>query len=138
MDYDFLCRLLNHASVVYTDTTVARFRIHHHSKTTRQAGVGFLLENAKVSRRYWHLLPPGEMESCKRGLTRRLTRRAVRQLLYLRPGAFLLLLRTSLQVGRRETLWNMVREAVRPGEIWAALKRLRHASRLATGEENDH
>lgn len=124
MDYDYLCRLLTQTAAVYTHSTVARFRIHGRSKTTTQAGVGFLLENAAVSRRYWHLLSPEEQAGCKRGLTRRLVRRAVRQMVYLRPGAGLSLLRASLAIGGQETLGAVVHGITHPGNFWAAMRRL--------------
>jgi glycosyltransferase involved in cell wall biosynthesis len=116
MDYDLLCRLLLHTSAVYTGTTVARFRIHGASKTTTQAGVGFLLENARVSRRYWHLLSPLDRAGCERGLTRRLVRRAARQLLSGRPRACLSLLRAAWDVSRQETMRNILVEAVCLGQ----------------------
>jgi len=103
MDYDLLCRLLSRTPVLYTGTVVARFRIHPTSKTTAQAGLGFLLENTAVSRRYWHLLSADERTDCERGLTRRLVRRAGRMLLWRRPANAACLLRAAWEVDKRWT-----------------------------------
>ncbi len=115
MDYDLLCRMLPLAPVVYTHTVVARFRVHAASKTTTQAGVGFLLENSLVSRRYWHLLPPQERADCERGLTRRLVRRAGRMLLRRQPSAALRLLRASWKVSQPETMCNLFSQVITLG-----------------------
>jgi glycosyltransferase involved in cell wall biosynthesis len=115
MDYDLLCRLLVHASVTYVDSVVVKFRIHPMSKTTIQAGVGFLLENTQVSQRYWHLLSSENRAGCERGLTRRLVRRAARQLLYAHLTKCLLLLKTSWNVSKAETIRNLAVEIVHLG-----------------------
>ena len=115
MDYDLLCRLLSHTPVTYTESVVARFRVHSTSKTTTQAGVGFLVENTQVSQRYWHLLSPEDRADCEHGLTRRLVRRAARQLLRGRLSQCGLLLKTSWAVSRTETVRNLVTEVARFG-----------------------
>jgi hypothetical protein len=104
MDFDLLCRVLQHSSAAATGSVVARFRIHSASKTASEAGVGFLLENTEVSHRYWHLLPEHSRAGCERGLSRRLIRRAARQLGVLRPAACRRLLAASWRLSRRETL----------------------------------
>jgi glycosyltransferase involved in cell wall biosynthesis len=104
MDLDLLCRLLQHCSVVPTGTEVTRFRIHPASKTTTQAGAGFLLENSEVSRRYWHLLPDHRRAGCERGLSRRLIRRAARQLSRLRLATCWRLVAASWRLSKWESL----------------------------------
>jgi glycosyltransferase involved in cell wall biosynthesis len=104
MDFDLLCRLLTRTSVATTDSEVTRFRLHPASKTTSQAGVAFLLENSAVSRRYWHLLPDHKRATCERGLSRRLIRRAFRQLSRLRLAACWRLVAASWRLSRWETL----------------------------------
>ena len=84
-------------------------------KTTTQAGVGFLVENTQVSQRYWHLLSPEDRADCEHGLTRRLVRRAARQLLRGRLSQCGLLLKTSWAVSRTETVRNLLTEVARFG-----------------------
>lgn len=116
MDYDLLCRLLVHASVTHVDQVLAKFRLHGTSKTTTQAGVGFLLENALVSQRYRHLLAPEDRAGCERGLTRRLVRRAGRKfLLELRPAQGISLLRAAWGVNRSATVNNLLSEIIHLG-----------------------
>jgi len=55
MDYDLLCRLLQHCSVAYVDQSLATFRLHDASKTSTILDRCFI-ETSRVSRRYWHLL----------------------------------------------------------------------------------
>ncbi len=107
MDYDLLCRLLARVPVIYLGIVVAHFRVHATSKTTTQAGVGFLLENVEVSRRYWHLLPPTRRADCEQGVTRRLVRRAGRMILWKRPAVAFRLLRTSWGISHRWTLRHL-------------------------------
>lgn len=110
MDFDLLCRLLVHAPVTYVDSVLTRFRVHPASKTTTQAGVGFLIENTIVSRRYWHLLSPEDRRGCEQGITRRLVRRAGRQLVHARITKCGQLLRMSWQIGRMQTIKTLARE----------------------------
>ncbi|MBN1815503.1 MAG: glycosyltransferase [Anaerolineae bacterium] len=112
MDFDLLCRLLVHVPVTYVDSVLTRFRIHTTSKTSTQAGAGFLLENTIVSRRYWHLLPARGRLSYEKGLTRRLVRRAGRQLTYGQLAKCWQLLRMSWQISRKQTLITILRELV--------------------------
>jgi glycosyltransferase involved in cell wall biosynthesis len=124
MDYDLLCRLLAHVSVTYVDAVVAKFRVHTTSKTTTQAGVGFLLENTLVSRRYWHLLAPEARKTSARGLTRRLVRRSIRQLIYTRLSKSLQLLKASWHISRIETVRNLFQEAIHLGRTQGPATRL--------------
>jgi glycosyltransferase involved in cell wall biosynthesis len=117
MDYDLLCRLLQHTTVTYLSGSVTRFRIHATSKTTEQAGVGFLLENTTVSRRYWNLLSGQDRADCEHGLTRRLVRRAARQALRARIAPCLALLKTSWNVSRKQTVRNLLMEAAQVGRM---------------------
>jgi hypothetical protein len=127
MDYDLLCQLLAIASVSYCGFLVVQFRIHSVSKTTLQAGVGFLLENSRVSQRYWHHLPAGERGGCERELTRRLVRRAGRQLLNGRLGRAHALLEEAWRTSWRETVFNALVETIRLGR-----------TRESVEEKSDH
>jgi glycosyltransferase involved in cell wall biosynthesis len=110
MDYDLLCRLLQFAAVSYLERNVTRFRIHPDSKTSTQAGYGFLLENTEVSQRYWHLLPSDERVGCEHDLTRLLVRRAGRMLFNRKPMNAIHLLLTSLRISKVETILNLNRQ----------------------------
>jgi glycosyltransferase involved in cell wall biosynthesis len=116
MDYDLLCRLLTHTSVTYVESLLVRFRIHPMSKTTQQAGIGFLLENTEVSRRYWHMLTPESRAHCEFSVTRLLVRRAARQLSCGQISGCMLLLRTAWDVDKGQTLKNLFRETVHLGQ----------------------
>lgn len=100
MDYDLLCRLLQRTTAAYTDSLVARFRLHEGSKTHAEHGAGFMLENTLVSQRYWQLLPADEAAGYQRALARRLRRRAGRLALDGRPGIAWQLLQASWRVAR--------------------------------------
>jgi GT2 family glycosyltransferase len=54
MDHDLLCRIVQHAPVVYVKQVVARFRMHELSKTATQ-WLPMLHEQVAVSRRYWSM-----------------------------------------------------------------------------------
>ncbi|HXH91004.1 MAG TPA: glycosyltransferase family 2 protein [Thermoanaerobaculia bacterium] len=55
LDYDYLIRALQHASVAYIDQVAAGFRLHGRSKTIAQTEA-MMAETASVSRRYWGLV----------------------------------------------------------------------------------
>jgi glycosyltransferase involved in cell wall biosynthesis len=124
MDYDLLCRLLTQTVVIHIDSVVAKFRIHETSKTTTQAGSGFLLENTLVSRRYWGLLSEEERVGCEQGLTRRLVRRAARKMLTGRVMDCLQLLRTSWRISSIKTVRHLFLETILLGRSWVGSQAL--------------
>jgi len=79
MDYDLMCRLLQHCQVVYVPRIIARFRLHGSSKmgTTRH---DLVVEMSRVSQRYWHLLDSVDRSQQDRYVARRLYGLAVRAL----------------------------------------------------------
>lgn len=58
MDYELLCRILQHCSVRYVDRPVARFRLHHLSNGVSQPAYT-VLEKCAISWQYWHLTELG-------------------------------------------------------------------------------
>jgi glycosyltransferase involved in cell wall biosynthesis len=56
MDYDFLCRAIQHVDVSYLERTLAAFRIHPESKTVSRS-INMWKERIEVSKRYWHTVP---------------------------------------------------------------------------------
>jgi glycosyltransferase involved in cell wall biosynthesis len=78
-DHDFMCRLLQVASVKYLRHPVARFRLHDSSKTVQKAP-DFLMELSLVIQRYWGLLPPDLKNHRKQALAALLCRYGYRYL----------------------------------------------------------
>lgn len=80
MDYDLLCRFLQHTDTVYVDRPIARFRSHSSSKTATGTE-GMFLEMHSVSRRYWDLIPvaPAASRAARHYVARYLLRHAVRK-----------------------------------------------------------
>lgn len=117
MDYDLLCRLLARVSVVYTNSVVARFRVHAGSKTSVDAEVKGMLENIEVSMRYWSLLPRELRQTCERGSTHRLVRRAMRVMANRRPLEAWRLLSVAWSISRAETARNIAVQTIHLGRL---------------------
>ncbi len=117
MDYDLLCRLLGRVGVTRAASALARFRLHASSKTSGEYDAGFVLENARVSRRYWSRLSPPERASCERGATFRLVRKGARQMLSGRPAKGWPLLRMAWDISPRETLRHIAAHIIRLGRV---------------------
>ena len=120
MDYDLMCRLLQHHSVVYLDKTVARFRKHRAAKTTDQWPRA-MRELMKLPRRYWHLLPEIDRLAYDRSCIKYLTNYALTSLLQRQFGEMLLALKDAwaispmepFRVGWAETLFRLQRRLYR-------------------------
>jgi glycosyltransferase involved in cell wall biosynthesis len=55
LDYEFLCRILQHTGVTYVDDYLAIARLHESAKTFTQRRQMYL-ERIDASKRYWHLI----------------------------------------------------------------------------------
>ena len=76
MDYDFFCRLLCVCNVAYIPSIVAKFRIHHASKTSGDYN-RFIIEKVSVYQQYKNLL--NHRDKADRSLTNDIIRRACYQ-----------------------------------------------------------
>jgi glycosyltransferase involved in cell wall biosynthesis len=117
MDYDLLCRLLGLIDVTHVASALARFRLHTASKTLGEHDAGFVLENARVSCRYWRQLPSIELARCRRGATFRLVRKGARQMLSGRVARGWPLIRTAWEISPRETMRHIVTHIFRLGRV---------------------
>ncbi len=114
MDFDLLCRMLPSTPVVYTGTTLALFRIHPDSKTTKYALARGPLENARVCRRYWDRLGKENLPDCVWKCTRFLVRRGYRLALLGKIGSSASLMRAAWSISRTVTLRHLVIEPFQP------------------------
>jgi glycosyltransferase involved in cell wall biosynthesis len=123
MDYDLICRMLQHTSVTYVSDAIARFRLHEESKTVSR-WLSMFMERSKVSQRYWHLFPDIDPRVVRAYCSDRLVRRARRQALagkYRRgfacltasarvsPGATVTALAGQLARDLRRTMWRGIK-----------------------------
>ena len=75
MDHDLLCRMVQHAPVVYVNEVVAKFRMHELSKTATQ-WLPMLREQVAVSRRHWSMRGSVDEERLSEHLVRTMVRQA--------------------------------------------------------------
>ncbi|WP_204101481.1 glycosyltransferase family 2 protein [Occallatibacter savannae] len=64
-DYDFMLRALHHAEVTHVRDVVALFRLHENSKTCSGNALQ-VMEQFKISRRYWGDLKEGDKRAARR------------------------------------------------------------------------
>jgi glycosyltransferase involved in cell wall biosynthesis len=84
-DYDFLCRALTVAPVLYLERTVACFRIHPGSMTSGDTHDLIWLEIPRLSRRYWHLLSEVDVAGYRRWTSKLLFSAGLLRLRHRRP-----------------------------------------------------
>jgi glycosyltransferase involved in cell wall biosynthesis len=110
MDYDLLCRILQHTSVTHLSDVIAGFRVHQASKSVARK-LDQVAEAMRVSQRYWHLLPGVDRRTAYSRCTDYLVRWAGIYALSGRYGDAIAFLRTSFALHRVETLRRLVAQS---------------------------
>ena len=112
MDRDFLIRMLSRYPIFYTDTIIARFRIHDYSKSGKEL-YRFYAERSRISRRYWHFLPAKKKCERQRNLSLFLIKKASHQFRHGHISDGRVLLEEAWTTSKSKTLLSVLTELKR-------------------------